>query len=169
LKPHVCLPLVGDHLKHDFKVLNKTDLTGMQANQNQNLPKMENQKTGTSVGLPLVGKDRLADTAAVSLKPHVRLPLVGQGDHLKHNFKVLNKTNLTGMQANQNLPKMENQKPGASTGLPLVGTASSDTQRKEPGSTVPPLTRFHDHSVLESKPHFMIIFRLENAAPRLVS
>ena len=42
------LPLVGQerHLKHDFKVLNEINPTSVQANQNRNLPKMENQNQG---------------------------------------------------------------------------------------------------------------------------
>jgi len=59
---------------------------------------------------------------------------------------------------------MENQNTnGAPTGLPLVGIENSTAHRKEPRRTVPHLSRFHDHLVLESKPHFMIILQLENA------
>jgi hypothetical protein len=69
----------------------------------------------------------------------------------------------------QNLSKMEKQNTqGALPGLPLVGYAISNTHRKEPRRTAPSSPRFHDHLVLESKPHFMIILRLENADPRVL-
>ena len=48
-------------------------------------------------------------------------------------------------------------------GLPLVAIKSSKTQRKETRRSVPHLTLFQDHLVLESKPRFSIILRLENA------
>ena len=69
------------------------------------------------------GKDGIADTPAVSLKLNMGLPLVGERNNVKRDFKVLHKTNLTGIRENQNPPKMENLKTGASTGLPLVGYA----------------------------------------------
>jgi hypothetical protein len=46
---------------------------------------------------------------------------------------------------------------------------NSTTHRKEPRRTVPHFNRFHDHLVLESKPHFMIILQLENAGPSKMS
>jgi hypothetical protein len=61
---------------------------------------------------------------------------------------------------------MANQNPnGASTDLPLVGIQNSTTHRKEPRRTASHLNRSHDHLVLESKPHFMIILQLDNADP----
>jgi hypothetical protein len=59
---------------------------------------------------------------------------------------------------------MENQNTsGTSNGLPLVGIGSSQTQRKERCWTVSHPTPFQNHLVLESKPYFRIILRLENA------
>jgi len=99
------------------------------------------------------------------------LPLVGtRADWKKEEFTLLNKIERIGpteeqsKTKNQNLPKMENQNTkGALPGLPLVGLAISNTHRKEPAAPPPSSPRFHDHLVLESKPHFMIILRLENA------
>jgi hypothetical protein len=88
----------------------------------------------------------------------------------ERELRVPNKINRTGAEEqqdktqDQNLPKMETQNTnGAAKGLRLVGIGSSRTHGKEPHRTVPHHTRFHDHLVLESKPHFMIILRLENA------
>jgi hypothetical protein len=99
------------------------------------------------------------------------LPLVGPAtDQAYIEFQVLNSIKPTSQREqqdktqNQNRPKMENQNTnGPPQGLPLVGIGSPETHRKEPRRTVPRRTRFHDHLVLESKPLFMIILRLENA------
>lgn len=100
-------------------------------------------------------------------------PLVGTGTYW-NNQELWVHISLHGIhprdqsdktQNQKNLPMKEKQNPnGASVGLPLVGTGTSKTHRKERRRTLPPPTRFHDHLVLESKTYFMIIFRLENAA-----
>jgi hypothetical protein len=54
-------------------------------------------------------------------------------------------------------------------GLPLVAIDSSKTQRKETRRSVLHLSLFQDHLVLESKPRFSIIPRLENAVLLLFS
>jgi hypothetical protein len=65
---------------------------------------------------------------------------------------------------NQNRPMKEKQDTNADAqGLPLVAIESLKTQRKETRRRVPHLTLFQDHLVLESKPRFSIILRLENA------
>ena len=98
------------------------------------------------------------------------LPLVGNDEYLKKELKILNPLGRGDRRAkseNQNLPKMENRKAEAAAGLPMVGTECSHIHRKETRRTTRPATRFHDHLVLESKSHLMIILQLENAAVRL--
>jgi hypothetical protein len=86
-------------------------------------------------------------------------------------FKLLNTIMRAGQpemrkSQNQNLPMKEKQKNhGTSQGLPSVGVWTLETLRKEPRCSAPLLTRFQNHLVLESKPHFRIILRLENASP----
>jgi hypothetical protein len=99
------------------------------------------------------------------------LPLVGSGPKATHQeFTILYTTapvvrpGQQGKTQTQNLPMKEDQDTnGSQTGLPLVGIENSQSDRKERRRTLPNPTRFHDHLALESKPHFMIIFRLENA------
>jgi len=94
------------------------------------------------------------------------LPLVGNDEYLKKELKILNPLGRGDRRAkseNQNLPKMENRKAEAAAGLPMVGTECSHIHRKETRRTTRPATRFHDHLVLESKSHLMIILQLENA------
>ena len=141
------LPLVDseDELKQGFKIRNKTiGRRPLAAEQNQNLPKIEKPKVEGAMGLPLVGND----------------------EYLKKELKILNPLGRGDRRAkseNQNLPKMENRKAEAAAGLPMVGTECSHIHRKETRRTTRPATRFHDHLVLESKPHLMIILQLENA------
>jgi hypothetical protein len=101
------------------------------------------------------------------------LPLVGtEPERHEQEFKVLNTTyRIRPTEENQNLPKMENQsRQRTLAGLPLVGIGSSTIHRKEPAAPPSHLTGFHDHLVLESKLHFMIILQLENAShPRVVN
>jgi len=97
------------------------------------------------------------------------LPLVGNDEYLKKELKILNPLGRGDRRAkseNQNLPKMENRKAEAAAGLPMVGTECSHIHRKETRRTTRPATRFHDHLVLESKSHLMIILQLENASVR---
>jgi hypothetical protein len=120
------------------------------------------------------GENGIADTAAVSLKATGAegcLPLVGAAAEMgKAELQLFNTRSLIIRDKEQDKnPKtkpsmMENQEREASEGLPLVGTGALHTNRKEPLGTACLLTRFHDHLVLESKPHFMIILRLENAS-----
>jgi hypothetical protein len=99
------------------------------------------------------------------------LPLVARAtEWTKEEFKFFNATyrvgppGAKGKSQNQNLPMKEKQDTDhALQCLPLVGVRTSETLRKEPRRSAPLLTRFHDHPVLESKPHFRIILRLENA------
>jgi hypothetical protein len=67
---------------------------------------------------------------------------------------------------NQNLSMKENQKHRhvGHGDLPLVGSESIKNLAQK-GTTAQPLNppRFQDHLVLETKPHFRIIIRLENA------
>ena len=53
---------------------------------------------------------------------------------------------------------------GSRRGLPLVGSESIKNLAQK-GTTPQPLNppQFQDHLVLETKPHFRIIIRLENA------
>jgi hypothetical protein len=72
---------------------------------------------------------------------------------------------------NQNLPMMEKQKHRhAGPPRPPVGRRRKHQKSTQKGTTPQPLNplQFQDHLVLETKPHFKIIIRLENAAPALL-
>jgi hypothetical protein len=129
-------------------------------------------KTGPGDAIWANGDRPTAGTA-----PGANLPPVGsKSKQPLEEFRVFNKRNLAGHpgQENktqkQNLPKMEKQNPPRpSIGPALVGIGRLHTHRKEPRRTVSHPSRFHDHLLLESKPHFMIILQLENAQGRLGS
>jgi hypothetical protein len=88
----------------------------------------------------------------------------------KEEFNVLNLLTAIGQpergqkSEHQNFPMKEKQNTdGGPQRLPLVGNVNSQTLRKEPRRRISLPVRFQDHSVLESKPYFSIILRLENA------
>src|SRR5271170_2600044 len=71
---------------------------------------------------------------------------------------------------NQNLPMSENQKHRhGGPARPPVGRRRKHLKSSPKGTNPQPLNplRFQDHLVLETKPHFRIIIRLENARPAL--
>jgi hypothetical protein len=143
----VGLPLVGSEegLKQEFKIRNQR-MRGVRlaTEQNQNLPKMENPKLGGAMGLPLVGN----------------------GGDVKEEMKILTPPDRVAAEPNQKtkiFPRWKNEKLKPMRASRWSAPKCPQIDRKEARRATRPATRFHDHLVLESKPHFMIILRLENA------